>query len=160
MAVHEQKSSESKRESRNPKGEQQHRSKKRLPSKHTHTQFYRVLLVRSGRFRFVAPKSEGTAFLYFFLFSFFFFQAVDYLLSVKPNARTSLSKSYYPVDRRGSIYNFISSSESPLLLREIFYKKCRFRNFFFFFFLSAENLNFHFNPATIFRCLHFNLALI
>lgn len=59
--LHEQKNSESKRESRNPKGEQQHRSKKRLPSKHTHTQFYKALLVRSGRFSFAAPKSEGTA---------------------------------------------------------------------------------------------------
>lgn len=43
---------------------------------HTHTQFYKALLVRSGRFRFVAPKSEGTAVsawvsFYFFLFRVF-----------------------------------------------------------------------------------------
>lgn len=56
MVVHNQKSSESKRESRDSKVHSS-TDRKRL-SPHIVLQ---ALLVRSGRFHFAAPKSEGTA---------------------------------------------------------------------------------------------------
>lgn len=85
----------------------------------------RPLKAREQRFRL--------KFLNFFLFSFFFFQAVDYLLSVKPNARTSPLKSYYPVDQRGSIYIFVSLFESPFLRERSFTRNADFGTIFFSF---------------------------